>query len=101
MLPESLLQQRQQRLSDEALAGPLSAAGAEEEEIPVPSLPFHVVKELSAFLKNTTETEQRYIAHCQTADLPQYTKLVKPVGNLLFLIGPEGDLTNNDHISGA
>lgn len=65
---ETLLQQRQQKMSDEALAGPLNAAGTEEEEIPLPSLPFHVVKELSAFLR----------ANPQTQGLPNFSSLSLP-----------------------
>jgi 16S rRNA (uracil1498-N3)-methyltransferase len=52
--------------------------------------------DFAAFIKNTPVSENKFIAHCQSSGLPQYTKLVKPASDLLFLIGPEGDFTMNE-----
>jgi 16S rRNA (uracil1498-N3)-methyltransferase len=54
------------------------------------------LKDFAVFLKDTPVSENNFIAHCQISGLPQYTKLVKPKGDVLFLIGPEGDFTMSE-----
>lgn len=39
---------------------------------------------------------QHFIAHCNSWDLPPLKNWVKPNGNVIILIGPEGDFTPNE-----
>lgn len=39
---------------------------------------------------------QKFIAHCHTDGLPELRHVIKPDGNILVLIGPEGDFSEEE-----
>lgn len=62
------------------------------------SLQFYIPKlnDLIAYQKFIEQQDvfhSKFIAHCQTSNLPFLTKISKPEQNSLVLIGPEGDFT--------
>ncbi|NOT37826.1 MAG: 16S rRNA (uracil(1498)-N(3))-methyltransferase [Saprospiraceae bacterium] len=44
----------------------------------------------------TSQPEQRYICHCEDSTLPYIGKMYQPEKEVLVLIGPEGDFTNDE-----
>lgn len=47
---------------------------------------------LKEFIKDAGAA-QKLIAHCQSSDLPYFARQIEHKGEILFLIGPEGDFT--------
>jgi 16S rRNA (uracil1498-N3)-methyltransferase len=45
------------------------------------------------FIEQQDASHSKFIAHCQTTNLPFLTKILKPTHDSLVLIGPEGDFT--------
>jgi len=45
------------------------------------------------FIEQQASYNSKFIAHCQTPNLPFLTKILKPKADSLILIGPEGDFT--------
>jgi 16S rRNA (uracil1498-N3)-methyltransferase len=52
------------------------------------------MEDFKKFVERTREFKgEKYIAHCQTAPLPQLKTIYRSSNNALILIGPEGDFT--------
>ncbi len=52
------------------------------------------MEDFKNFVERTREFKgEKYIAHCQTAPLPQLKTIYRSSNNALILIGPEGDFT--------
>lgn len=56
----------------------------------------HEITDFQGFIQNleTTNVEQRFIAHCQKNDLTHLKNNCKAGKDVLILIGPEGDFSN-------
>jgi 16S rRNA (uracil1498-N3)-methyltransferase len=55
----------------------------------------HELTPFTEVIKKIPSSEQRFIAHCRSQELPLITSLVKPQPVWVF-IGPEGDFTVNE-----
>lgn len=51
------------------------------------------IMDYSKFISQNFKESSKFIAHCQSPNLPFLAKLLQKQGNSLLLIGPEGDFT--------
>ena len=93
--PLDCQQSERHRLRPDRLQKVLRAAMKQSIKAYLPIL--NPLQSFSSFIQQAVEpTTQRYIAHCQQANLPLLQHNYSPPTPVIILIGPEGDFTEQE-----